>query len=90
MAVGQLWDGFTNFHTKSPFPGEDIAVYGDGEQMRSFGYVGDAADCTIALMENNDAVGEVYNIGNEREISHRNDLAELVIKKCKKLIEHNL
>ena len=62
--------------------GEDIAVYGDGEQMRSFGYVGDAVDCTIALMENNDAVGEVYNIGNEREISI-NDLAELVIKKCK-------
>ena len=55
---------FTNFHTKA-LSGEDIAVYGDGEQMRSFGYVGDAVDCTIALMENNDAVGEVYNIGNE-------------------------
>lgn len=62
--------------------GEDIPVYGDGEQMRSFGYVRDAVKCTIALMDNDDSIGEVFNIGNEIEISI-NDLAELVIKKCK-------
>ena len=61
--------------------GEDINVYGDGEQMRSFGYVGDAVKCTISLIENEDAIGEVFNIGNEREITI-NDLAKLVIKKC--------
>ncbi len=61
--------------------GEDIHVYGDGEQMRSFGYVGDAVNCTIALIENDNAIGEVINIGNEKEITI-NDLAKLVIKKC--------
>tara|TARA_Y100000591_G_C21776033_1_gene668345 strand:- start:307 stop:1287 length:981 start_codon:yes stop_codon:yes gene_type:complete len=61
--------------------GEDINVFGDGEQMRSFGYVGDAVNCTVALIENENAVGEVFNIGNEKEITI-NELAELVIKKC--------
>ena len=61
--------------------GEDIPVYGDGEQMRSFGYVRDAVKCTIALMDNENSLGEVFNIGNETEISI-NDLADLVIKKC--------
>jgi UDP-glucose 4-epimerase len=62
--------------------GEDIPVYGNGEQMRSFGYVGDAVKCTIALVENKNSLGEVFNIGNEVEITI-NDLAKLVIKKCK-------
>ena len=60
---------------------EDIDVYGDGNQMRSFGFVGDAVDCTMALIDNEKSIGEVFNIGNEREISI-NDLANLVIKKC--------
>ena len=60
---------------------EDIDVFGDGNQMRSFGFVGDAVDCTMALIDNEKSIGEVFNIGNEREISI-NDLANLVIKKC--------
>ena len=47
--------------------------------MRSFGFVGDAVDCTMALIDNEKSIGEVFNIGNEREISI-NDLANLLLK----------
>ena len=61
--------------------GQPIPIYGDGNQRRSFGYVGDAVISTMKLIENESAKGEVYNIGNTREITI-NDLATLILKKC--------
>jgi len=49
--------------------GEDITVYGDGSQTRSFCYVSDTIRGVIATIYNNKAKGEVFNIGNPREIS---------------------
>lgn len=49
--------------------GKPITVYGDGEQSRCFGYVGDVVDAVIALMESEDAVGGIFNIGNDEEIT---------------------
>jgi len=57
--------------------GEPITVYGDGTQTRSFTDVEDAVAATIALSMHAGAVGEVFNIGNGREIAI-NDLAERV------------
>lgn len=57
--------------------GESITVYGDGEQSRCFGYVGDVVNAVIALMESEEAVGEIFNIGNDEEITIRG-LAERV------------
>jgi len=56
-----------------------ITVFGDGTQSRSFTYVGDVVRAVIALINEPRAVGEVFNIGNGREISIA-DLA-LLIKK---------
>ena len=57
--------------------GEDITVYGTGEQRRCFGYVGEIIECLMRLADTPDAVGKVFNIGNDREISI-NALAELI------------
>lgn len=57
--------------------GAPITVYGDGEQSRCFGYVGDVVNAIVALMETPDAVGEIFNIGNDEEITIRG-LAERV------------
>ncbi len=59
--------------------GEDITVYGDGEQTRSFTYVKDVVSALRELSLHKDAIGEVFNIGNDREISIKN-LAGLVKK----------
>ena len=46
-----------------------ITVFGDGEQSRSFTYVGDVVGALIGLVQNPRAVGEVFNVGNAEEIS---------------------
>ena len=49
--------------------GEPITVYGDGQQTRSFTYVGDVVEGLTRLMTEPAAVGQVFNIGNVEEIS---------------------
>jgi UDP-glucose 4-epimerase len=54
---------------KQALSGRPITVYGDGKQTRCFGYVGDVVGALIKLMDQHDAVGNVYNIGSNEEIS---------------------
>ena len=58
--------------------GEDITVYGDGSQTRSFCYVDDLIDGMIKMMYAEDFIGPV-NIGNPGEFTIL-ELAEKVIK----------
>jgi UDP-glucose 4-epimerase len=60
--------------------GRPLTVYGDGTQTRAFAYVGDVVAGLIGLMEVPRAHGEVFNVGNDREISIA-DLARLVIER---------
>jgi len=48
---------------------QPIQVYGDGEQTRCFGNVYDAVDAIYRLSITDEAVGELFNIGNNQEIS---------------------
>jgi UDP-glucuronate 4-epimerase len=50
--------------------GSSFELYGDGLQSRSFTYVVDGVDATIAAMESARA-GSVYNVGGGREVSVR-------------------
>jgi UDP-glucose 4-epimerase len=59
--------------------GQPITVYGNGQQSRSFGYVGDVVRALANLAHHTGAVGEVFNIGNTQEISII-ELADLVKK----------
>lgn len=49
--------------------GQPIRVYGDGMQSRCFGYVGDVVNAITALMEHPGAIGQIFNIGSNEEIS---------------------
>ncbi|HVF67287.1 MAG TPA: GDP-mannose 4,6-dehydratase [Pyrinomonadaceae bacterium] len=62
---------------KQALAGRPITVYGTGEQTRCFGYVKDVVGALVALMDRDDAVGEVFNIGSNEEVSI-NQLAEKV------------
>ncbi len=59
--------------------GEDLTIYGDGLQTRSFCYVDDLIEGFIRLMEKEGITGPV-NLGNPGEFTML-ELAELVIKK---------
>lgn len=87
----QLNDGrvVTNFITQA-LKGEDITIYGDGNQTRSFSYVDDTVSGILALMYSN--YNEVFNIGNPNEITV-NQLATEIIKLTNsnsKIINKNL
>ena len=58
--------------------GQDITLYGDGEQTRSFCYVDDLVEGPIRLMESPDGVTGPINLGNPGEFTIK-ELAETVI-----------
>ena len=57
--------------------GEPISVYGSGEQARCFGHVADAVEAVTRLIDTPEAVGQVFNIGSDEEVTIAR-LAELV------------
>lgn len=57
--------------------GEDITVYGSGEQQRCFADVSEVVESLVRLVATPEARGRVFNIGNDQETS-MNELAELV------------
>jgi UDP-glucose 4-epimerase len=57
--------------------GEPITVFGDGNQTRSFTYVGDVVEAVAKLAQEPGAIGQVFNLGSNGEISIM-DLARTV------------
>ncbi len=54
---------------KQALSGRPITVYGSGEQSRCFCYVGDVVGALMKLMDDESAVGEVFNVGSDQEIT---------------------
>lgn len=59
--------------------GDDITIYGDGSQTRSFCYVDDLIDALLRLMATPDSITGPINIGNPEEFSI-GELATIVIE----------
>ncbi len=59
--------------------GRPLKVHGTGEQSRCFGHVADVVEALIRLMNTPQAIGKVFNIGNDEEVTIR-ALAERVIE----------
>jgi UDP-glucose 4-epimerase len=62
---------------QSALLGKPITVFGDGTQTRSFCHVTDVVEALIKLMDDPAAEGDVFNVGNDHEISIK-DLAQRV------------
>jgi UDP-glucuronate decarboxylase len=58
---------------------EDITLYGDGSQTRSFCYVSDLIEGFVKLMNSDDTITGPINLGNPSEITVK-QLAETIIK----------
>ena len=59
--------------------GEPLTVYGNGEQSRCFTHVKDSIRCQQALMNNPQAIGQIFNLGSNQEVSIK-QLAERIIE----------
>lgn len=62
---------------RSALLGEEITVYGDGEQTRDFTYVSDVVTANILAGKHEQATGKVFNIGGGSSISI-NDVLEII------------
>ena len=58
---------------------EPLSVYGSGDQIRCFCHVDDAVKALLLVMDSDKAVGEVFNVGNNQQIS--------IMELAKKVIE---
>jgi UDP-glucose 4-epimerase len=66
--TGQYAMVVPNF-VRQALAGVPITVFGDGTQSRSFTYVGDVVRAMVALINEPRAIGQVFNIGNGKEIT---------------------
>ena len=58
---------------------EPLSVYGSGDQIRCFCHVDDAVRALLLVMDSEKTVGEVFNVGNNKQIS--------IMELAKKVIE---
>lgn len=65
---GQTGEGAMQIFIKRALKGETIHIDGDGNQIRAWCYVDDFVDCIMRCINNPDAVGESFNIGNSRAV----------------------
>jgi UDP-glucose 4-epimerase len=63
---------------KQALQGRPITVFGDGSQSRCFTYVSDVVEQLVALAEEPRALGQVFNVGNDRDEITIGDLARRV------------
>lgn len=54
---------------KSALAGEPLQVYGSGDQIRCFCHVSDAVRALVLIMDSTKTIGQVYNVGNNQQIS---------------------
>jgi UDP-glucose 4-epimerase len=60
-------------------PDRDITIYGDGGQTRCFCHVLDVVQALVALLDHPGAVGDVFNVGSQEEVSI-DQLADVVLR----------
>jgi UDP-glucose 4-epimerase len=71
--------GFIGWFLRQVVEDGTIQIYGDGSQLRDFVYVDDAADAFLRAAADDACNGEVFNIGGDQPISHR-DLTTMLVE----------
>jgi UDP-glucose 4-epimerase len=71
--------GFIGWFIRLVVEDKEIQIFGDGQQLRDFVYVDDAADAFLRAGATDDVNGQVFNVGGAQPISHL-DLVALLIE----------
>jgi len=77
---GQVGEGALKTFIQRALKNEPLEVHGDGTQIRAWCYVHDMVDGVLLAMEHPKAVGEAFNIGNQRAVVTIYGLANTVIR----------
>jgi UDP-glucuronate decarboxylase len=76
---GQVGEGAIHVFVKRAVAGLPLEVHGDGDQIRSWCYIDDMVDGVLLALFKEEAVGEVFNIGNPRGTVTILSLAEKIV-----------
>jgi UDP-glucose 4-epimerase len=71
--------GFIGWFIRLAIENRPIQIYGDGSQLRDFVYVDDAADAFLRAGASDACNGEVFNVGGDQPLSHR-ELTTLLVE----------
>lgn len=77
---GQTGEGALRTFIKRAIKDEPLEIHGDGTQIRAWCYVDDMVEGTLTVMSHPGAVGETFNIGNQRAVVTIYGLASAVIR----------
>lgn len=80
---GQTGEGAIQIFIKRALKNEDIFIYGDGNQIRAWCYVEDFVEGLLKCMEEKNAIGESFNLGNSRAVITTYGLAQTVCRVLK-------
>lgn len=72
------FQGFLPIFIRRALLGQSISLFGDGSQERDCLYVDDVVDCLVRAATTPEAVGEVFNVGNDEHLSLR-AIADLIV-----------
>lgn len=77
---GQIGEGAIHYFILKAIKDEPLIVHGEGDQIRSWCYIDDMIDGLILCLDKNDAVGNVFNIGNPAGTITVRGLAEKIVQ----------
>lgn len=71
------WGGPQSVFINAALRDQEMELHGDGQQTRSFTFIGDHVDGLVRCLNNEQAHGQAFNLGNTREITIH-DLAVMI------------
>jgi UDP-glucose 4-epimerase len=75
---GQIGGGAIRAFIEAALAGRDLTIHGDGSQVRAWCYVDDMVRAVLLCLERPEAVGQSFNIGNDRSVVTILELAERI------------
>jgi nucleoside-diphosphate-sugar epimerase len=76
----QVGEGAIHRFIVAAMQGSPLTVYGDGNQIRAWCYIDDFIDGVLLAMEKEEAVGQVFNIGDPKQTTSILGLAEHIVR----------
>jgi UDP-glucose 4-epimerase len=75
---GQIGGGAIRAFIEAALAGRDLAIHGDGSQIRAWCYVDDMVEASLLCLEHPGAIGNTFNVGNPRATVTIYDLAQRI------------
>ncbi len=77
---GQIGESAIRNFIINALKNESLEIHGDGTQIRSWCFIDDMVEATLSAIEKPKAIGESFNIGNQRAALTIYELAKMIIK----------